>query len=174
MTRKLEWQQLGQEWILPVHSNKPEHTIQVSQLTMEVFTPFGECLQENEAMEWLQNLLTPLVGKGIRDNRQQYGALTAREYTRTWMTTSTNLAQTYSWLKKAMLQTVSAVYKSSVPFSFLLILEGHGDVVAFFPPKGLRGLLGPDPVYSMGKGQGTPWMSHQLIAGLLLMAVMAS
>ena len=39
-----------------------------------------------------------------------------------------------------------------------------------FPPKGLRGLLGPNPVHTMGIGQGTPWMSCQLIAGPLLMA----
>ena len=32
---------------------------------------------------------------------------------------------------------------------------------------GGRGLLGPNPVNS--EGQGTPWMSRQLIAGLLLM-----
>ena len=42
------------------------------------------------------------------------------------------------------------------------------------PPKGLRGLLGPNPVHTMGIGQGTPWMSCQLIAGPLLMAVAAT
>ena len=41
----------------------------------------------------------------------------------------------------------------------------------FFPRKGLRGLLGPNPVYSMGEGQATPWISHLLIAGPLMMAV---
>lgn len=45
---------------------------QVSQLTMEAFNPFGECLEENEGMEWLQNLPTGLVGRGrIIDNRQR-------------------------------------------------------------------------------------------------------
>ena len=34
----------------------------------------------------------------------------------------------------------------------------------------LRGLLGPNPVHTMGIGQGTPWMSCQLIAGPLLTA----
>ena len=43
-------------------------------------------------------------------------------------------------------------------------------LLLFFPPKGLGGLLGPNPVHSMGEGQGTPWMSRQLIAGPLLMA----
>ena len=42
-------------------------------------------------------------------------------------------------------------------------------MLLLFSPKGLRGLLGPNPVYSMGEGQGTPWMSRQLIAGPLLM-----
>ena len=41
-------------------------------------------------------------------------------------------------------------------------------------PLFLQGLLGPNPVFSMGVGQGTSWMSHQLIAGSLLMAVAAS
>ena len=44
---------------------------------------------------------------------------------------------------------------------------------AFYPPEGLQGLLGPNPVLLMGEGQGTPWMSRQLIAGPLLMAVAA-
>ena len=52
---------------------------------------------------------------------------------------------------------------------FLLICESRGMLPLF-----LRGLLGPNPVYSMGVGQGTPWMSRQLIAGPLLMAVAAS
>ena len=50
---------------------------------------------------------------------------------------------------------------------------GLRDVVAFYPPEGLQGLLGPNPVVLMGEGQGTPWMSHQLIAGPWLMAVAA-
>ena len=40
-----------------------------------------------------------------------------------------------------------------------------------FPPKGL---LGPNPVHTMGIGQGSPWMSFQLIAGPLLMSVAAT
>ena len=49
----------------------------------------------------------------------------------------------------------------SVPFHFLsafsVMVTGCCGV---FPPKG------PNPVlYSMGVGQGTPWMSRQLIAG---------
>ena len=43
-----------------------------------------------------------------------------------------------------------------------------------FPHKGLQGLLGPNPVHTMGIGQGTSWMSCQLIAGPLLMAVAAT
>ena len=39
--------------------------------------------------------------------------------------------------------------------------------------KGLRGLLGPNPVFSMGVGQGSPWMSRQLVEDPL-MAVAAS
>ena len=35
------------------------------------------------------------------------------------------------------------------------------------------GVAGPNPVLLMGEGQGTPWMSRQLIAGPLLMAVAA-
>ena len=50
---------------------------------------------------------------------------------------------------------------------------GLRDVVAFYPPEGLRGLLGPNPVVLMGEGQGTSWMSQQLIAGPLLMTVAA-
>ena len=51
---------------------------------------------------------------------------------------------------------------------FPLIREGHGMLP--FPPGGLGGLLGPNPVHTMGIGQGTPWMSCQLITGPLLMA----
>ena len=50
---------------------------------------------------------------------------------------------------------------------------GLRDVAAFYPPEGLWGLLGPNPVVPMDKGQGTPWMSRQLIAGPLLMTVAA-
>ena len=53
---------------------------------------------------------------------------------------------------------------------FPLIREGRG--ILPFPPKGLRGLLGS--VHTMDIGQGTPWMSCQLIAGPLLMAVAAT
>ena len=45
---------------------------------------------------------------------------------------------------------------------FPLIREGRGMLP--FPLEGLRGLLGPNPVHTMGIGQGTPWMSCQLIA----------
>ena len=61
----------------------------------------------------------------------------------------------------------------SVPFPFRSSVRVAG-YCRFFPPEGLRGLLGPKPVYSMGVGQGTSWMSRQLIAGPLLMAVAAS
>ena len=48
------------------------------------------------------------------------------------------------------------------PFFFLLLFhEGHRDVLT------PCGLLGPIPVSSIGEGQGTPWMSCQLIAGPL-------
>ena len=55
---------------------------------------------------------------------------------------------------------------------FPLICEGCGMLP--FSPKGLQGLLGPNPVHTMGIGQGTPWMSCQLIAGPSLMAVAAT
>ena len=46
-------------------------------------------------------------------------------------------------------------------------------MLPLFPPKELGGgLLGPNPVYS--RGEGTPWMSCQLIAGPLLMAAAAT
>ena len=45
---------------------------------------------------------------------------------------------------------------------FPLVREGRGMLP--FPPKGLRGLLGPNPVHTMGIGQGTSWMSYQPIA----------
>ena len=73
----------------------------------------------------------------------------------------------------------SLVYESqgpfycSVPFRFLFrfFREGHGDVLSPLFQGG--GLLGPNPV-TVGEGQGTPWMSRQLIAGPLLMAVAAT
>ena len=37
-----------------------------------------------------------------------------------------------------------------------------------------EGLLGPNPVHSVGVGQGTPWTGRQLNAGPLLMAVAAT
>ena len=40
----------------------------------------------------------------------------------------------------------------SIPFSFPLIREGRG-MLPLFPPKGLWGLLGPNPVYSMGEAR---------------------
>ena len=57
---------------------------------------------------------------------------------------------------------------------FPLIREGRRMLLLFFPPKGLWGLLGPNPVHLMGVGQGTPWMSHELTTGPLLMAVAAT
>ena len=60
-----------------------------------------------------------------------------------------------------------------VRFLFSALSWGLRDVAAFYPPEGLRGLLEPNPVLLMGEGQGTPWMSCQLIAGPLLMAVAA-
>ena len=55
-----------------------------------------------------------------------------------------------------------------VSFSFRLSVRVAG--CCRFPPEGLWGLLGPNPVHTIGIGQGTPWMSCQLIAGPLLMA----
>ena len=64
----------------------------------------------------------------------------------------------------------------SVPFHFLSAFSvSVSGCYHVFPHKGLRGLLGSNPVfYSMGVGQGTSWMSRQLIAGPLLMAVAVS
>ena len=53
----------------------------------------------------------------------------------------------------------SAVVLRFVSFSFPLFREGRGMLPLFC------GLLGPNPVLLMGEGQGTPWMSRQLIAG---------
>ena len=62
-----------------------------------------------------------------------------------------------------------------LPFCFLFHLSVRvAGCCGIFSPKGLRSLLGPNPVYSMGAGQGSPWMSCQLIAGPLLMAVAAT
>ena len=50
-------------------------------------------------------------------------------------------------------------------FRFLLLFPwGSEGCYHFYPP---HWLLGPNPVDSMGEGQGTPWMSRQLIAGRL-------
>ena len=40
-------------------------------------------------------------------------------------------------------------------FSFPLLREGCGMLPLFYPPEGLRGLLGPNPVQLIGEGQGT-------------------
>ena len=56
-------------------------------------------------------------------------------------------------------------------FSVFFFPRGSRGVAAFFP---LRGCGGQIQFFSMGVGQGTSWMSRQLIAGPLLMAVAAS
>ena len=63
------------------------------------------------------------------------------------------------------------IFQSS-PFCFLFCFfrEGRRDVLS---PPFSGGLMGPNPV-TVGEGQGTPWMSRQLIAGPLLMAEAAT
>ena len=79
---------------------------------------------------------------------------------------NTTRIKTHSW---AVSLVSEARVKASFNFVFFpLILGGRGMLP--FPPRGLWGLLGPNPVHTMGIGQGTPWMSCQLIAGPLLMA----
>ena len=69
------------------------------------------------------------------------------------------------------LQQTTVIIKERVDMEVRFVsLSFHSSVrcCRFFPSKGLRGLLGPNPVHTMGIGQGTPWMSCQLIAGPLL------
>ena len=62
----------------------------------------------------------------------------------------------------------------SIPFRsvfFPLFCKGREDVIALSPLfQGGFGVSGAKSSYSMGEGQGTTWMSCQLIAGPLLMA----
>ena len=52
-----------------------------------------------------------------------------------------------------------------------LICEGRRDVTAIsLLYQGVVGVSGANLCYLSGRGQGTPWTSRQLIAGLLLMA----
>ena len=55
---------------------------------------------------------------------------------------------------------------ASVTLRFLLLFSVRvAGMLSLLPPfyKGLRELQGPNPVNSMGEGQGTPWMSRQFI-----------
>ena len=76
------------------------------------------------------------------------------------------------WLKDAE-NTFCRIKRSFLFHAPLRFLSAFSVKVAgccrVFHPKGLRGLLGPNPdFYSMGVGQGTSWMIRQLIIGPLL------
>ena len=63
----------------------------------------------------------------------------------------------------------------SIPFSSSFSVRVVGMLPLLSPFfKGSWPLLGPNQVNTMGVGQGTPWMSRQLIAGPLLMAEAAT
>ena len=80
------------------------------------------------------------------------------------------IIMTHYILSAKLVSTWCDTILPSVPFSFPLFPWGSRR--CFIPPFS-GGLLGPNPV-TVGEGQGTPWMSRQLIAGPLLMAVAAT
>ena len=73
----------------------------------------------------------------------------------------------FSINKKTYLFQIKTVQTKLFPW-------GSRGVAAFFPLRGCGAYWGQIQFFSMGVGQGTSWMSRQLIAGPLLMAVAAS
>ena len=86
------------------------------------------------------------------------------------------LASTNTYIKQYIKESVERISSRLVSSHYQpLIREGCGDVTALsLLFQGVAGVTGANPSYLSGRRQGTPWTSHQLIAGPLLMAEAAT